>query len=51
MKVREEESIEVKVLVGPERLGSKNKTEDQKYGHNLLVFEDLSKILLKRGNS
>lgn len=26
MKVREEESIEVKVLVGPERLGSKNKT-------------------------
>lgn len=28
MKVREEQSIEVKVLTGPERLGSKNMTED-----------------------
>lgn len=51
IKVREEQSIELKVLMGPEGLGSKNKTEDQKFGQNLQVFKDLSKILLNAGNS
>lgn len=32
MKVKEEWNIEVKVLMGQEGLGSKNKTEDSKFG-------------------